>query len=280
MRWDQVLTSKYRKQLDEREPRTWGQNTRYVGGGALGQALAGVNAFVNDPDDEREWARQQAELDRMSAADITNADDPEAQAFANDDGYPAAPDIEGDPVSGSASGSISSAGVSASQDLITMLKGFEGYGRKVNPSQGDRSNVIPYWDVRQWSIGYGSYAGSRDRRRRPNMEWTPQQAEAELMRQLRPYRANVQGINRRGGYRWTQEQIDALTSFAYNIGSIDELTNRARRSNREIADAMMRYVRADGRRVSGLVTRRRIERQKFLAGMAQGRLDYRPGRST
>lgn len=177
----------------------------------------------------------------------------------------------------STGGSISSAGVNASQDLITMLKGFEGYGEKVNPSQGANSPVRPYWDVRQWSIGYGSYAGSRDRNQRPNIQWTPQEAEAQLQRQLVPYRNNVESINRRGNYQWTGAQLDALTSFAYNIGSINQLTNNGRRSNREIADAMLQYANAGGQRVAGLVSRRRIEREKFMSGMAQGRLDYRPG---
>lgn len=177
-------------------------------------------------------------------------------------------------------GSISSAGVDASQDLITMLKGFEGYGEKVDPSQGNRSNVRPYWDVAQWSIGYGSYAGSRNRSQRPDVEWTPRQAEAQLIAQLRPYRANVEQINRRGSYQWSSEQLDALTSFAYNIGSINQLTNSGRRSNREIADKMLEYNKAGGRALEGLTNRRRIERQKFLNGMASGRLDYTPGGST
>jgi GH24 family phage-related lysozyme (muramidase) len=175
-------------------------------------------------------------------------------------------------------GSAGAAGVSADSDLITMIKGFEGYHEKTNPSAGARSPVRPYWDVAQWSIGYGSYAGSRDRNRRPNITWTPQQAEQALRSQLVPYRRNVESINRRGGYNWSPAQLDALTSFAYNLGSINELTANGTRSNRQIADKMLEYVNAGGRPVQGLVNRRRIERQKFLQGMGQGRLDYAPAR--
>lgn len=173
-------------------------------------------------------------------------------------------------------GSANSAGVSADSDLITMLKGFEGYGEKIDPSAGSNSSVRPYWDVAQWSIGYGSYAGSRNRNSRPNITWTPQQAEQNLRSQLVPYRRGVESINRRGGYSWSPAQLDALTSFAYNIGSITELTANGTRSNRQIADKMLEYNKAGGRPLQGLVNRRQIERQKFLQGMGQGRLDYSP----
>ena len=272
MRWDKIANNHYRKQMNisEAERTTWADRASYTGGGALGQAFGAVNAMINDPNDEREFARQQAELDAAIAAGDsgsvgTGSDTDTGTGGSNDSGT---------------GGSVGSSGVDASSDLITMLKGFEGYGEKVNPSQGNASPVRPYWDVRQWSIGYGSYAGSRNRNSRPNIEWTPEQAEAELRRQLRPYRANVEMINRRGRYDWSREQLDALTSFAYNIGSINQLTNGGTRSNREIADKILEYSRAGGRRLSGLVNRRRIERQKFLNGMAQGRLDYTPGRST
>lgn len=173
-------------------------------------------------------------------------------------------------------GSAQTSGVSAADDLITMIKGFEGYGEKVNPGQGNRSPVRPYWDVAQWSIGYGSYAGSKNRSQRPNIQWTPAQAEQALRTQLVPYRRNVENINRSGRYGWSAAQLDALTSFAYNLGSINELTADATRSNREIADKMLEYANAGGQRLAGLVARRRIEREKFLNGMPRGRLDYAP----
>jgi GH24 family phage-related lysozyme (muramidase) len=191
---------------------------------------------------------------------------------------PSTADADSTTADANTTGSAQTAGVTAADDLITMIKGFEGYGEKVNPAQGTNSPVRPYWDVAQWSIGYGSYAGSRDRNRRPNITWTPQQAEQALRSQLVPYRRNVESINRRGGYNWSPAQLDALTSFAYNLGSINELTANGTRSNRQIADKMLEYVNAGGRPVQGLVNRRRIERQKFLQGMGQGRLDYAPAR--
>jgi GH24 family phage-related lysozyme (muramidase) len=189
---------------------------------------------------------------------------------------PSTADADSTTADANTTGSAQTAGVTAADDLITMIKGFEGYGEKVNPAQGTNSPVRPYWDVAQWSIGYGSYAGSRNRSQRPNIQWTPAQADQALRTQLVPYRRNVESINRSGRYGWTSSQLDALTSFAYNLGSINELTQNGTRSNREIADKMMEYVNAGGQRLPGLVARRQIEREKFLNGMPRGRLNYAP----
>jgi GH24 family phage-related lysozyme (muramidase) len=263
MRWNQVLLSHARKNIQEAP--TWGDRAAYVGGGGLGQALGAVNAMINDPNSEREFAAAQAAAD-AAAMNTTAGTDAGTDAAANSTA-----------TTTPTTGSTQSSGVTAADDLITMIKGFEGYGEKVNPAQGNASPVRPYWDVAQWSIGYGSYAGSRNRSRRPNIQWTPAQADQALRTQLVPYRRNVETINRRGRYNWSAEAKDALTSFAYNLGSINELTQNGTRSNREIAAKMLEYVNAGGQRLPGLVARRRIERQKFLNGIGQGRLDYTPG---
>ena len=275
MRWNQVEVS-LAKKLKEAEPLRYGDISSYTGGGGLGQAFGAVNAMINDPQGFRD-AQQDA---ATGTGGIGSGIGGGIGGGATGGTAGAGDATAGAGGTGDAQGSAGGAGVSASSDLITMLKGFEGYGEKVNPSQGNRSNVRPYWDHAQWSIGYGSYAGSRNRNQRPNVEWTPAQAEQQLRSQLRPYRNNVESINRRGRYQWGAAQLDALTSFAYNIGSINQLTANGTRSNREIADKMLEYTRASGRRISGLVNRRRIERQKFLSGMSQTQLDYRPGRRT
>lgn len=65
-------------------------------------------------------------------------------------------------------------------------------------------------------------------------------------------------------YHWNQNQFDALASFAYNIGSIDGLTDEGRRSVKTIADKMLLYNRAGGRVLAGLTRRRKAERALFL----------------
>ena len=66
-------------------------------------------------------------------------------------------------------------------------------------------------------------------------------------------------------YHWTQNEFDALISFAYNIGSIDQLTNYGKRSKKEIAQKMLLYNKAGGRKLRGLVRRRKAEQALFLS---------------
>ena len=42
-------------------------------------------------------------------------------------------------------------------------------------------------------------------------------------------------------YKWSQNEFDALVSFAYNIGSIDGLTSSGFRSKDEIVDKFLAY---------------------------------------
>ena len=42
-------------------------------------------------------------------------------------------------------------------------------------------------------------------------------------------------------YNFNQNQFDALTSFAFNIGSIDGLTNHGKRSIKEISNKIRLY---------------------------------------
>lgn len=64
-------------------------------------------------------------------------------------------------------------------------------------------------------------------------------------------------------YKWNQNQLDALTSFAYNIGSIDGLTNNGKRSISEISSKILSYNKAGGKVLSGLTTRRKAEKTLF-----------------
>lgn len=65
-------------------------------------------------------------------------------------------------------------------------------------------------------------------------------------------------------YNWNQNELDALVSFAYNIGSIDQLTANGSRSRATIAAKMLEYVKAGGVTYNGLVRRRKAERELFL----------------
>lgn len=65
-------------------------------------------------------------------------------------------------------------------------------------------------------------------------------------------------------YNFTQNEFDALVSFAYNVGNIDQLTAKGTRTKKEIADAMLRYIKSGGNVLDGLRKRRIRERELFL----------------
>ena len=61
-------------------------------------------------------------------------------------------------------------------------------------------------------------------------------------------------------YKWTQNEFDALVSFAYDVGSIDQLTARGTRSKQHIAIKILDFYRGVGKRLP----RRKAERKLFL----------------
>ena len=65
-------------------------------------------------------------------------------------------------------------------------------------------------------------------------------------------------------YHFTQNEFDALVSFAFNIGNIDGLTNKGKRTKSEIAEKFLAYNKSGNEILGGLVRRRRLERELFL----------------
>ena len=64
-------------------------------------------------------------------------------------------------------------------------------------------------------------------------------------------------------YNWTQHEFNALVSFAFNIGSIDELVRYGDIDKCKIADRMLLYCHANGEVVPGLERRRKAEVELF-----------------
>lgn len=77
-------------------------------------------------------------------------------------------------------------------------------------------------------------------------------------------------------YHWNQNQFDALVSFAYNIGSIDQLTNEGKRDKETIARKILEYNKSGGRVLEGLVRRRKAEHDLFCEPMIVGYPGYFP----
>lgn len=111
------------------------------------------------------------------------------------------------------------------------------------------------------TIGYGHYGADV----RLGQTITKAQAEEMLKADMSRYEDNVNYHNERYNYNFNQNEFDALVSFCYNIGSINQLTNNGKRTKIEIADKMLLYVNSGNiKNVAGLVKRRKLERELFL----------------
>lgn len=64
-------------------------------------------------------------------------------------------------------------------------------------------------------------------------------------------------------YHFNENQYSALISFAFNIGSIDGLTNYGKRSISTIRQKILEYNKAGGRVLNGLTRRRKAELKLF-----------------
>ena len=138
---------------------------------------------------------------------------------------------------------------------IDLIKEFEG------------CRLTAYRDeVGVWTIGYGitnadkSITGTTVKQ---GLKISQSTAEKWLEESLnKKYLPLVMKYDTR--YEWNQNEIDALVSFAYNIGSIDQLTANGSRSRETIAKKMLEYNKAGGRVYRGLTRRREAEQKLFL----------------
>lgn len=139
-----------------------------------------------------------------------------------------------------------------SDNGLKIIKEFEGLrleAYKCLPSE------------KYFTIGYGHYGPDV----KIGMKITKDQAENMLKNDMFTYECNVEHFNEVGNYNFNQNEFDALVSFAYNIGSINQLTANGTRSKAEIAEKMLLYVNSGPvKNVPGLVRRRKLERDLFL----------------
>lgn len=107
------------------------------------------------------------------------------------------------------------------------------------------------------TIGYG-HTGKDVK---PNQTITKKKAISLLKKDLARFERHVQSYNYI--YEWTDNEFSALVSFAYNIGNIDQLTAYGTRTRSQIRTAMLKYVKANGKTLAGLVKRRKAELKLF-----------------
>lgn len=142
-----------------------------------------------------------------------------------------------------------------SKNCLDLVKKFEGC-----PLTADRD------EVGVWTIGYGITNADRSITRttiKRGLKISKETAEKWLEESLnKKYLPRVLKYDEQ--YNWNQNELDALVSFAYNIGSITQLTAKGTRSKKTIAAKLLEYNKAGGKVYRGLTRRRKAEQKLFL----------------
>lgn len=136
-----------------------------------------------------------------------------------------------------------------SEKGIELIISFEGFSKKA-------CKCVP--TEKYYTIGYGHYGKDVA----SDATITKKEAIALLKKDLTSFEKKVDKYNHI--YHFSQNEFDALVSFCYNVGNIDKLTINGRRTKKEIADAMLKYVNSGGKKINGLVQRRTLEQKLFL----------------
>ena len=126
----------------------------------------------------------------------------------------------------------------ASIQAQTMIKNFESLKLK-------SYKCVP--TEKFYTIGYGHYGVGKD------LIITPHQAEEFLLQDIEHAERAVNKYN--STYHFNQNQYDALVSFAFNVGSITQLTSNGKRTKDEIADSILLYVKSGGKTLKGFIYR-------------------------
>src|SRR5258708_4590370 len=142
--------------------------------------------------------------------------------------------------------------VNIADSTVSLLKSLEGFAANA------------YRDAKGWSIGYGHYMGTN-----PTIDTvTPDQAEALLSDDLATAASAVNGAVK---MPLSQNQFDALVSFAYNVGvnAFSGSTLLRKLNAGDYAGAAQEFPRwnkSGGVVNNSLVARRATEQQLFMTG--------------
>lgn len=145
-----------------------------------------------------------------------------------------------------------------SKKCINLVKEFEGCSLV---ARYDQYGAL-------WEIGYGITSHDIDitgKKIKEGMKISQATADKWLEEALnKKYLPKV--MKYQSKYKFNTSQIDALVSFAYNVGSIDGLTQNGRRTKKEIAEAFALYKKSGGVVLNGLIRRREAEKKMYNAG--------------
>ena len=132
---------------------------------------------------------------------------------------------------------------------IDFIIGFEGFSAKACKCVSTE---------KYYTIGYGHYGADVKK----DDTITREEARKLLESDLLSFEKKVSKYDSK--YDLNQNEFDALVSFAYNVGNIDQLTAKGTRTRDKIAECMLRFNNFGGRVLNGLTKRREAERKLFL----------------
>ena len=134
---------------------------------------------------------------------------------------------------------------SLSNKGLNLIKKYEG------------CRLTAYKDIGGvWTIGYGHTKGVKC-----GMRISQKQADNYLQEDCLKF---VRHVNKyMDEYNFNQNQFDALVSFAFNIGNINQLTDNGTRSIKTISNKIPQYCNCNGKKVQGLLNRRLAEKKLF-----------------
>ena len=130
----------------------------------------------------------------------------------------------------------------ASVQALSMIKSFEGLRL---------TSYKPVATEKLYTIGYGHYGVA------PGITITTSEAEDLLLKDIKKCETRVNKYHKQ--YKFNRNEFDALISFTFNIGSIDQLTQNGKRTKLQIGNAICLYNKAGGKILPGLVKRRKVE---------------------
>lgn len=134
-----------------------------------------------------------------------------------------------------------------------IIKAFEGFRLKAYQDAGG-----------VWTIGYGHTGKVDGKAIKAGMEISVSKASELFDQDIEKFEGIVNAYHDQ--YNWNQNEFDALVSFAYNIGSITQLTAKGTRTKQEIAIKMPSYYNMAKKYVKGLYVRRLKETLIFVQG--------------
>ena len=131
---------------------------------------------------------------------------------------------------------------------ILVIKCFEG------------CKLEAYKDVvGVWTIGYGQTGPEI----KEGLKWTQEQAEQALIKSYKSFSDKVSKLVTAHKLILNDYQLQALTSFTYNLGEGNLAMLINKRQVPEIGEAILKYHKAGGKPLKGLLVRRTVERDLF-----------------